>query len=314
MEKKLKLKNNFFIMKYNITAHRKVWLTFSGIIVAISLAIVAIFGMNLGLDFLGGLRWTVQFDQPVQTENLAGFFETKNLDKQVQLQKADGNKFLITLESMEDSKLNSIKSDMTEKIGTYKEIAFRRVDSSIGAHFKTQAGYAIIFALVGIIIFVAIAFRKVPKTVNPWRFGAVAIIALIHDISIILAVFAVLGYFMDIELDLQFITALLATLGFSVNDTIVILDRVRENIYTQKSRENFEDVVEKSIKQTLGRSINTSISTLLPLIGLLLFGSKSIFFFILALTVGIIVGTYSSIFIAAPALVTWKNISDKGEF
>jgi preprotein translocase subunit SecF len=173
--------------------------------------------------------------------------------------------------------------------------------------------YAIFFALAGIIIFVAIAFRKVPKTVNPWRFGAVAIIALIHDILIIVAVFAVLGYFVDIELDLQFITALLATLGFSVNDTIVILDRVRENINIQRASETFEDVIEKSIQQTLRRSINTSVSTLLPLIGLLIFGSEAIFYFILALTVGIVAGTYSSIFIAAPALAAWKNFADKGE-
>jgi preprotein translocase subunit SecF len=300
-------------MKYNITAHRKLWLTFSGIVVVICIALVSIFGMNLGLDFLGGLRWTVQFNQPVQSENLAGFFDGQGLDKKVQIQKADENKFLVTLESVEDSKLDEIKSNMTEKFGEYKEIAFRRVDSSIGSHFKTKAMYAIFFALAGIIIFVAIAFRKVPKTVNPWRFGAVAIIALIHDILIIVAVFAVLGYFVDIELDLQFITALLATLGFSVNDTIVILDRVRENINTQKSRETFEDVIEKSIQQTLRRSINTSVSTLLPLIGLLIFGSEAIFYFILALTVGIVAGTYSSIFIAAPALAAWKNLVDKGE-
>ena len=300
-------------MKYNITAHRKLWLTFSGIVVAICIALVAIFGMNLGLDFLGGIRWTMQFDQPVQTENLAGFFEGENLNKKVQIQKADENKFLVTLESMEDSKLNKIKNDLKEKVGNYEEISFRRVDSSIGSHFKTKAMWAILFSLVGIILFVAYAFRKVPKTVNPWRFGAVAILALIHDILVIVGVFAILGHFVDIELDLQFITALLATLGFSVNDTIVILDRVRENINTQKAHESFEDVVEKSIQQTLRRSINTSFSTLLPLIGLLLFGSESIFYFILALTIGIIAGTYSSIFIAAPALVAWKNMADKGE-
>ncbi len=301
-------------MKYNITAHRKLWLTFSGIVVAIAIALTAVFGMNLGLDFLGGIRWTVQFDQPVQQKNLAEFFANEKLNKQVQIQKADGNKYLITLESMPDSKLDQIKSNLKETIGDYKEISFRRVDSSIGAHFKTKAIYAIFFALAGIIIFVAIEFRKVPKSVNPWRFGAVAILALIHDILVIVGVFVVLGYFVDIELDLQFITALLATLGFSVNDTIVILDRVRENINRQKASETFEDVVEKSIQQTLRRSVATSVSTLLPLIGLLVFGSHAIFYFILALTVGIIAGTYSSIFIAAPALVSWKNLSDKGKF
>ena len=301
-------------MKYNITENRKIWLGFSGVMVAISFAIFLFLGLNLGLDFLGGLRWTVQFDQPTQSQSIANFFKTKELNKKVQIQTSSENKFLITLEELEDKRFQKIAGEMQEQIGKYKEVAFRRVDSSIGAHFKSKAFYAIVFALIGIIIFVAYAFRKVPKTINPWRFGAVAIFALIHDILIILAVFSLLGMFFDIELDLQFITALLATLGFSVNDTIVILDRVRENINIQKSKESFEDVIEKSIKQTLLRSINTSVSTLLPLICLLIFGSDAIFFFILALIVGIVAGTYSSIFIAAPLLVTWKNLADKGKF
>jgi preprotein translocase subunit SecF len=127
----------------------------------------------------------------------------------------------------------------------------------------------------------------------------------------VLGIFVLLGALYDVELDLPFITALLATLGFSVNDTIVVLDRVRENIRLQKSNETFEDTVEKSVQQTLFRSLNTSVSTLLPLFALLYFGAESIFFFVLALTVGIMIGTYSSIFLAAPLLVEWKNFADK---
>ena len=155
------------------------------------------------------------------------------------------------------------------------------------------------------------AFRKIPASISPWRFGAVAIIALLHDILIVLGIFTILGFVLDVELDLTFITALLATLGFSVNDTIVILDRVRENIKKQGKDETFEDTVEKSVQQTLARSINTSISTLIPLVSLLFLGADSIFYFVLALTLGIAIGTYSSIFLAAPMLVTLKNWADK---
>ena len=212
---------------------------------------------------------------------------------------------------MEAASIQAISAGLGASVGTFEEISYRKVDSAVGASFKTKAFYAILAALVGIIFFVAWAFRKVPAVINPWRFGGVAIAALFHDILIILGIFVWLGATRDIELDLSFITALLATLGFSVNDTIVILDRVRENIRLQKAHETFEDTVENSVQQTLMRSINTSISTLLPLCALLIFGADSIFYFVLALTLGIVVGTYSSIFLAAPLLVSWKKWGDR---
>ncbi len=304
-------------MKFNITRHRKTWLTMSAGLIALSLALVAVFGFNLGLDFLGGLRWNVQFttEQPVTTEQLTKFFSTSEvLGKDALIQSAGDNNFLITLEELEESTFEALSENVTNTIGEFEVVSFRRVSSSIGQHFQNETFLAIGLALFAIILFVAFAFRKIPKTVNPLRFGGSAIIALFHDILIIVGVFTILGAFVDVELDLQFITALLATLGFSVNDTIVILDRVRENLNKQKSKETFEDVVEKSVKQTLRRSINTSISTLFPLVFLLIFGADSIFYFILALTIGIVVGTYSSIFIAAPLLVSWKNLIDYRKF
>lgn len=302
-------------MKFNITQHRKLWLTISAALVGLSLALVGVFGFNLGLDFLGGLRWGVQFEQTVERDALIDFLNThEDLTKSAQVQASGENSYLVTLEGLNDEGFEALSADVIETFGAGETTSFRRVDSSIGKHFQGKAFWAIGMALVAIIFFVAIAFRKIPKSVNPWRFGGAAIVALFHDVLIIVGIFAVLGSIADVELDLQFITALLATLGFSVNDTIVILDRVRENLRLQKSTENFEAVVEKSVQQTLRRSINTSISTLLPLVFLLAFGAESIFYFILALTIGILVGTYSSIFLAAPLLVTWKNFVDsRGE-
>jgi len=326
----------------NITAHRKSWFLVSSLLVGASLLATVFFGFNLGLDFTGGARWTVNFEtqevnppdkgdlggseqptkeeavaeisEPVTREMVVEFFKSiETISQDPQIQTTTEGDFLITIEDMSDEELQAIATKMREQVGEFEQKSYRKVDSTIGASFKKKAVYAIFMALIGIVLFVAWAFRKIPKAVNPWRFGAVAIVALFHDIVIILGIFVTLGAFISIELDLAFITALLATLGFSVNDTIVILDRVRENIRLQKAHETFEDTIENSIQQTLHRSINTSISTLLPLLALLFFGAESIFYFVLALALGIAIGTYSSIFLAAPLLAAWKIWADGRE-
>jgi len=296
----------------NFTKNRQIWFSFSAAAIFLSLVSILFCGFRLGLDFTGGARWQLEFSEKIEQKNLTDFFsQQKILTKKTKIQKTENGNFLVTIQDLPDAEIQKISQNLKNEVGEFSEISYQKVDSAIGANFQKKAILAILVALVGIILFVAFAFRKIPAAVNPWRFGAVAILALFHDIFIILGIFAALGFFLQIELDLQFITALLATLGFSVNDTIVILDRVRENIRTQKSHENFADTIEKSVRQTFARSINTSISTLLPLIFLLFFGAKSIFFFVFALICGILVGTYSSIFLAAPILVSWKNFAEK---
>lgn len=295
----------------NITKNRRLWFTFSGIAVGVSVLLMLLFGFRLGLDFTGGVRWHVEMTEPTEKVALADFFATQGLDKAAAVQETDNNGFLITLEDLPDAKIQEIKDEFSEKVGEYTDVSYRKVDSSIGQSFQRKSLYAIIAALIGIVIFVGFAFIKVPKSVNPWRFGFVAIAALFHDIIILLGIFAVLSSVLNMELDLQFITALLATLGFSVNDTIVILDRVRENIGRIKGNVGFESIVESSVQSTLTRSINTSISTLLPLLALLIWGSEALFAFVLALVLGILIGTYSSIFLAAPLLAEWKMRADK---
>lgn len=295
----------------NITAARKIWFSISGALVITSIAITLFFGLNLGLDYTGGIRWHVGFEDAHTPAEIMEVLNQQGLTQNPQIQRSENNEFLITLQDLSDEQFDAIKESVNQNIGTITEISFRKIDSSIGASFKRKALLALAFALGGIILFVAWAFRKIPASISPWRFGAVSIIALLHDIIIVLGVFTILGFVLDVELDLTFITALLATLGFSVNDTIVILDRVRENIRKQKTQETFEDTVEKSIQETLIRSLGTSFSTLIPLLALLFLGAESIFYFILALAIGITVGTYSSIFLAAPMLVTLKDWADK---
>jgi preprotein translocase subunit SecF len=176
----------------------------------------------------------------------------------------------------------------------------------VGKELKKNAIYQLILVSLGIILYISYAFRKVPKPMTSWRFGWSAIIALLHDLLFVLGFFSLLGHFWGVEIDSMFVTALLTVLGFSVHDTIVVFDRIRENlkIYAGQS---LEFVVNHSIAQTIVRSLNTSLTVLFVLLSLLLFGGESIRYFVLALFVGIIVGTYSSIFIASPVLMLFQK-------
>ena len=189
--------------------------------------------------------------------------------------------------------------------GYVDELRFESVGPSIGQELKTKAVYAVVIALVAIILYIAWAFSKVSKPVASWKYGLTAIIALAHNIIIVLGVFAVLGRFFDVEVNTPFVAAILTILGYSVNDTIVVFDRIRENL--PKSDEDFETTVNLSVNQSLSRSINTSATTLIVLLSVLFLGGATIQAFMLALSIGVFVGTYSSLFLASPLLVVWEK-------
>jgi preprotein translocase subunit SecF len=183
------------------------------------------------------------------------------------------------------------------------------IGPTMGAEFTKNTFWAVLLAIIAIVLFVAYAFKSVPEGLSSWKFGLAAIVALTHDVLIIVGVFAVLGAILGIEIDTLFITALLSVLGFSVNDTIVIFDRVRENLKGQKNLRKFEQICESALWQSMRRSINTSVSTLIVLFTMLYFflGFPELFAFFLALSIGFLVGTYSSIFLATPLLVSWQK-------
>ena len=166
-----------------------------------------------------------------------------------------------------------------------------------------------ITVLVGIILYIAWAFRKVSEPVSSWKYGVTAIIALAHDVIIPTGIFAVLGYVLNVEMDILFVTALLTILGFSVNDTIVVFDRTRENLARDHHKHEFDWIVNKSVNETIRRSIYTSLTTFVVLFSIFLYGGESIKYFVLALMIGVVVGTYSSIFLASPLLVAWESRS-----
>lgn len=218
--------------------------------------------------------------------------------------------FIIRIKHISEETHNAIIAKFKANLGELEETRFTTVGPTIGATLAKKAIIAIAIAILMIAIYVSIAFRKVPRSIGAWRFGICTLIALAHDVVIVVGAFALLGHFMGAEIDALFLTALLTVLGFSVHDTIVVFDRLRENLRIG-SHHNFYETANASISQTIARSINTSMSTLITLVALLVFGASSIFYFILALAFGIIVGTYSSIFIATPVLVWWHGREKK---
>jgi preprotein translocase subunit SecF len=197
-------------------------------------------------------------------------------------------------------------------LGAAEEIQFTSIGPSIGAELMQKAWIAISLVVVLTVLFIAFAFRGVSKPVSSWKYGIVAIVTLLHDILLPTGLFAYLGYISGAEVDALFIVALLTILGISINDTIVVFDRIRENLRLNEERrkhEEFAEVVERSIKQTIARSINTSVTVIIVLLSLYFFGPEATKNFALTLTVGMIAGTYSSIFLASPLLVVWEKFS-----
>ncbi len=215
----------------------------------------------------------------------------------------------INIENIESEEIDLESAIIAnEEISNINEKRFDSIGPVIGNELKTSAIWAIVIALIAIVLYIGWAFRKVSRPVSSFKYGIIATVALFHDVIITLGVFSVLGYLYNIEIGIPFVAALLAILGYSVNDTIVVFDRTRENLI-KSGISDFEEVVNKSVNETLIRSLNTSFTTLLILTVLYLFGGTTIKYFVVALIVGISAGTYSSIFIASPLLVTWQKWS-----
>lgn len=297
----------------NIIKNRKIWLSISGILIALSITALSLWGLNFGIDFTGGSLLETKFTnyQPSINEIQESLASTGVSNLIVQPTE-DGTTLLRFKESSQEvhQAINKNLSELAAKNnGTAKEMRFDSIGPSIGQELKSKSFNAIFIVLLMMIVFIAYAFRKVSKPVASWKYGLSAIIALSHDVLIVLGVFAVLGHFAGMEINTAFIAAILTVLGYSVNDTIIVFDRTRENL--PKSSQNFEDTVNVSVNQVLTRSINTSFSVILALLAILIFGGDSIRDFALVLAVGVFVGTYSSIFIASPLIVIWEKLTKK---
>jgi preprotein translocase subunit SecF len=218
-----------------------------------------------------------------------------------------GNNLLVKSRDISADDHDLLLQKLRDRYGNIEETRFQSVGPTIGESLRYRAFLAILFAALAIIVYIAFAFRRVPASVGKWKFGAAAIVALLHDVIILLGIYVVLGAFIGLEVDALFITAVLTIMGFSVHDTIVVLDRLREKLKVPHKDKTLEDLTNEAVNETLARSINTSLTTALTLFTLALLGGESIRGFNLALLIGIVIGTYSSIFIASPLLVDWYN-------
>ncbi len=296
-------------MRFKFIKHTKIWFTISIIAVLIGIGAMvynkATYGrfLETGIDFTGGSLMEFQFESETNNESLYDAIESAYPGSVSQMTVTDQDTYIVQAKDMSEEQLQSVQTSVTEKIGEFEMLRFTTIGPKIGATLKRKAFIALSVALVAIVLYIAYAFRRVPKRVSPWKFGFCAIIALAHDILITLGIFALLGF----EINVFFITALLTIMGFSVHDTIVVFDRIRENLKKQTRDDTFGYIANMSLNQTLTRSINTSLSTLFPLVALYIWGAPSIKIFIFALIIGIFVGTYSSIFIASPILTIWQE-------
>jgi len=295
-----------FIVKY-----RKIFFTISAILISASLLSIAFFGLNFGIDFTGGALMEVRYpfgrpgkaDVSAQLNNLplGGYSIRPSGEEAFILRTRDlsPDEHKVILQTLS---FNNEREILVER--------FTSVGPSIGAELASKALVAIGIVVLVIVLFVAFAFRKVNEPVSSWKYGIIAIVALLHDIIVPTGLFAILGAVFGAEVDALFIMALLVILGYSVNDTIVVFDRVRENLRRNRemnAREDFELTVGKSLNQTFTRSINTSLTTILALLALFFLGAPITQNFTLVLITGIVAGTYSSIALATPLLVVVAN-------
>ncbi len=223
------------------------------------------------------------------------------------VQISDDNAVIIRMDEIREGtdEKAAISEDLQARFGEFEELSFTTIGPSVGTQIRDRSIYAVALASLGVMLYIAWAFRN---TKSPMLYGTCAIVTMLHDVLIVLGIFSILGWLAGVEVDALFVTAILTIIGFSVHDTIVVFDRIRENL-AHKLAPTFEETVNYSVMQTMVRSINTSLVVVLTLAALYLFGGESTRWFVFALLVGIIVGTYSSIFNAAQLLVAW----DKGD-
>jgi len=288
--------------------HRKIFFILSGLLVAGAIAVIAVWGLRFGIDFTGGALMEITYtsERPALSlveESMSGvdvgstvFQETGEKGLIVRIQNLD-----------EEGRLDVLDALSLGGGAPFTEDRFASIGPVIGNELKQKAWIALVVVVVAIILFIALVFRKVSEPVSSWKYGLVAVLALAHDVIIPTGIFAILGhFFINYQVDVLFVTALLVILGYSVNDTIVVFDRVRENLKRDKEGNNheaFPEIVGRSLRQTIGRSVNTALTTLLVLVALFFLGGSTTEHFALTLIIGIVAGTYSSIFLASPLLV-----------
>ncbi len=292
--------------------NRKILYTFTIILVGLSLVSLLVWGLKPGIDFVGGTLIEVSYQAsstPSQAEIISGL---TSIDPAVSVRPGGIADYFVRMKAVTQNEKALVLTALTMQGTASSTIkSFDSIGPVLGAESLRKAIVSIILVIMGIVLYITFAFRKVSEPVSSWKYGLIAIASLIHDIIIPLGAFSILGHYLGYEVDTLFVTALLVILGFSIHNTIVVFDRVRENLSHASANKPFDEVVGESVNQTLTRSINTSLTVLIALIALYIFGGESTQHFILALIIGILAGTYSSVCFGSSLLVTVEKWSKK---
>ncbi|MBA7693982.1 Protein translocase subunit SecDF [subsurface metagenome] len=288
-----------------ITSKRSWFLIISEAVILIGIIALLVFGLQPGVEFSSGSMLTISFDEEVEQSELEAAMTELGYANAIIQRTGDGD-FIISTQELSGAEKTGLEDALSYRFGTATEREFYSVSARVAEETTNNAIIAVGVAAVGILLYITWAFRKMPK---PFHYGVCAIIALVHDVVVVVGIFAILGAIMNWEINLMFITGVLAVIGYSINNTVVVFDRIRENLKRGISA-NFEMVVNNSLVETLSRSMNTSLTTMLVVVALLLFVGATIQNFAIVLLIGIITGTYSSLFIAPNLLIIWE----KGEW
>jgi len=281
--------------------YRHLYAFISGTVIIVGIYSLITWGFNLGIDFKGGALVEYKIEKEISTEEATNKLEEKGVEV-TSIQKIGSDSYLFRLESIDSQKREDVKSILTEVGGGIEELRFENVGPSIGPELVRKTIYALGLAAIAILIWVTIQFKS-------FKFGVSAILAMFHDSLVLLGTFSLLGHFFGAEIDFLFVTAMLTILSFSVHDTIVVYDRIRES--QKKLGGSLYDLANKATTETMVRSLNNSFTIIFMLVALILLGGTSVKWFAIALLIGTISGTYSSPFVAVPLLVTWDELQKK---
>lgn len=288
----------------DLVGKRYLWFLLSLLIIVPGLISLTVHGLRLSIDFTGGSLWELQLNRSVQPGEVRQVLADHGIDDAL-VQTAENNVVLIRVRELKEGsqEKEQLSQALRSQFGDFTELRLESIGPTLGTAIRNRAILAVALTTIGILLYIAYAFRN---TNNPLLYGIAAILAMLHDVAVVVGIFSLLGWLRGVEIDALFVTALLTVIGFSVHDTIVVFDRIRENL-ARRAAPTFEQIVNYSLVQTLVRSLNTSLTVVLTLLALYLFGGETIRTFVLALLIGIISGTYSSIFNASQIVVVWEN-------
>ncbi len=294
---------------YDIIGKKYLFLGVSALLFIVAVATISVYGFKEGIDFVGGTSWQIRIAKNPSAEAVGEALKKKfNLQEVIAVPEPTTKSIILRLPELNEVMHTDYRMTLEKEFGAVEELNYETIGPAVGNELRQKALWAFLGVLIAISLYIAFAFRHVSRPISSWKYGFVTLATLFHDAVIPLGLVAYLGHTQGIEVNTNIVVAVLVIIGFSVHDTIVVFDRIRENIRLEKSSSfSFGELVNRSINQTMIRSINTSLTLILTLAALLLFGSANLFYFVLVILVGVVIGVYSSIFVASPLLVLWNK-------